>query len=146
MSSMKANKSLFADTTVTRTGKSDKVAGYACEVYHIKDQFGSTDKCIGKGITSDAYYQFMRGVLGEAAPWEADFAKDGGLPLREVEYDKSGRVESTKEVTKIESTKLDDGLFALPRFSENLELEQVKKDAQQLKKELEQAQQKQRSK
>lgn len=147
MSGMKVDKSLYADTTVTRTGKSDKVAGYACDVYHIKDKLGASDMCVGKGITSAEYYQWMRGLVGEAL---ANLAKDGGLPLREVEYDESGRVVSTEEVTKIEATKLDDSVFAPPPGwkSQDVkqEMQRLSDGAAQLKKELEQAQQKQRSK
>ncbi len=109
-------KSMMANTTVTRTGKSDKVAGYSCEFYQFKDEDGSGEVCVGKGISNPAFYQMITGgTPGQAAPpWMRDLAKDGGFPLRAVNRDESGQIESTEEVTKIEAAKLDDSLFVPP--------------------------------
>lgn len=43
-----------------------------------------------------------------------DLSKEGGFPLKAVNRDETGQVESTEEATKIETGKLDDGLFAPP--------------------------------
>ncbi len=102
--------------TVTKTGKSDKIAGHACDVHRFKDEDGSGEVCVAKGISNPAFYQMITGgALGQSAPpWLRDVAKDGGYPLRTVNRDESGQIESTEEVTKIEAGKLDDGLFAPP--------------------------------
>jgi hypothetical protein len=106
----------FANTTVTKTGKSDKIAGYACDVYHFKDEDGSGEVCLTKGLSNPAFYQMITGgALGQSVPpWLRDLAKEGGFPLRAVNRDETGQVESTEEAMKIEPGKLDDSLFAPP--------------------------------
>jgi hypothetical protein len=102
-------------STVTKTGKSDKVAGYSCEMYHVKDNESSSEVCVAKGISNSAFYQlFTSGGLGNPGLRNFIKEKDGGFPLRSVNRDESGQVESTEEVTKIEAAKLDDSLFEPP--------------------------------
>lgn len=109
-------KGAFASTTVTKTGKSDKVAGYSCDLYHFKDEDGSSDICVAKGISNPAFYQMIAGGAQRqsASPWMSELAKDGGWALKSVNRDESGKIESTEEATKIEAAKLDDRLFAPP--------------------------------
>lgn len=47
-------KRMFENMTVTTTGKSNKVAGYACEIYLSKNQDDNStgEICITKGISN----------------------------------------------------------------------------------------------
>lgn len=105
------SKDLFGNTTLTRTGKKDKVAGQACEVYLVKDADDSKpdEACIARGISNSAFY-----LLYADDPLLHDFVKDGGFPLQLVNHDKTGKVVLTLETTKVEATKLSDSVFAPP--------------------------------
>lgn len=120
-------KSVLDDITVTKTGKNGKIAGYSCEGYVAKDKSDGSmsELCIAKGLSNAALY----GVLADEASsrggypsWFRDFLKDGGFPLRQIDYDETGKEESRSEVTKIDAKRLDDGLFHPPAGFKKLEL------------------------
>lgn len=111
-------RKMFDRTTVTKTGKMDKVSGYACEIYLSKDQDdnSSTELCIAKGISNAAIYGFIGG--GPSGPsgypgWFRDLVRDGGFPLRSIERDETGKEESRSEAT-VDAKRLDDSLFVAP--------------------------------
>ena len=111
-------KKMFEGTTVTKTGKSDKVSGYACEIYLSKDQEdnSSSELCVANGIANAAMFGIMGGGitgLGDYPAWFRDLVKDGGFPLRHIDRDESGNVESRGEAT-VEAKRLDESLFAAP--------------------------------
>jgi hypothetical protein len=111
-------KKMFEGTTVTKTGKSDKVSGYTCEIYLSKDQEdnSSSELCVAKGIGNAAMFGIMGGGIsgpGGYPAWFRDLVKDGGFPLRHIDRDESGNVESRGEAT-VEAKRLDDSLFAAP--------------------------------
>ncbi len=111
-------RQMFEGTTVTKTGKSDKVSGYSCEIYLSKDQEdnSSSELCVAKGIGNAAMLGIMGGGisgLGGYPAWFRDLVKDGGFPLRHIDRDESGKVESRGEAT-VEAKRLDESLFAAP--------------------------------
>lgn len=108
---------LFNDVAVTRTGKKATVAGYPCDIYLSKDQedHSEMEACIAKGISNEAYHQWLVTMSPEDVPvWVSDLLKGGGFVLRAINRDAAGKVESTEEATKIEARKLDARLFAPP--------------------------------
>lgn len=111
-------KSAFEQLTVTKTGKSEKIAGHACEVYLATDTSdGSTSEfCLAKGLSNAALYAMIGGgPAGAGFPaWFHELTKDGGFPLRTVDRDKHGKEESRSEATQIESKRLDESVFAPP--------------------------------
>jgi hypothetical protein len=116
-SGLSREENLVENVTVTRTGKQDKVAGYACEIYLSKDKEddSTSEVCVARGISNTAYYPWFAMMhQGEVPTWVRDILKDGGFPLRAVDRDESGDIESTEEVVKVEAIKLDDRLFAPP--------------------------------
>lgn len=110
-------KKMFEGTAVTKTGKRRKVAGYPCEIYVGKDDDGTSEVCIAKGISNAAFYGLLSSdpAGGGGYPfWIRDIIKDGGFPLREIERDESGKEASREEAIHIKAQRLDDSLFAPP--------------------------------
>jgi hypothetical protein len=108
---------MFEGTTVTKTGKRRKVAGYPCEIYVGKDDDGTSEVCIAKGISNAAFYGLLSSdpAGGGGYPfWIRDIIKDGGFPLREIERDESRNEVSREEAIHIKTQRLDDSLFAPP--------------------------------
>lgn len=107
------------EIVVTKTGKSDKAAGYSCEVYHTKDKSdGSTGElCIARGIGNAAMFGMMSAQAGGSSllpGWMRELFKDGGFPIKGVDRDDQGKEEARWEAVKIEKKRLDEKLFLPP--------------------------------
>jgi len=118
---------LFEHITLTKTGKSEKVVGYACEVLLSKDKSDGTSSelCIAKGLSNSAFLGMIGGDgsgRGGYPAWFRDLVKDGGFPLRQIDRDESGKEESRLEATKVEAKRLDGSLFAPPSGFKRTEL------------------------
>ncbi|HEY1955772.1 MAG TPA: DUF4412 domain-containing protein [Polyangiaceae bacterium] len=104
-------------TSAHKTGRTDKVAGYDCDVYEIDDPSGAlshSEVCLASGLSMLS--------LGLSGPFAA-FAKDDdtwgdllthGFPLRFVMRDASGAQTMTMEATHIERKKIADADFEIP--------------------------------
>jgi hypothetical protein len=91
--------------TVDKTGKTDTVAGYSCDVWKVNDPNGEhTDLCVAKGISFPA--------MGRHAGWMSSL--EDTFPLRAVQYDSAGKEKSRMEVTKVDKKSLDDKMFEVP--------------------------------
>jgi len=109
----------FDNILITRTGRREQAAGYACEVYHMKDRSdGSTGEfCIAKGIGNAALLGMTSAQAGGASMWPGwmrEMVKDGGFPIKGVDRDGRGREEARWEAVKIEPRPLADRLFVPP--------------------------------
>lgn len=123
----------FDEILITRTGKHEKVAGYACEVYHMKDRSdGSTGEfCMAKAIGSAALFGMTSAQAGGASLWPGwmrDLFKDGGFPIKGVDRDGRGREEAHWEAVNIESQPLADRLFVPPAEYQKQEMAVVKSE------------------
>jgi len=106
---------------LTQTGKSETIAGYACEHYVMDDE-QNVDICVAKGL---GYFVgggiamtdmiFSEDLKTEAAgnPVWVKFLDGGAFPLKltRVEH---GKATVVAQVTSIEPRKLDDSLFVVP--------------------------------
>lgn len=115
---------------VTKTGKRDKVAGHACEIYLERDtRDGSTSElCLAKGLGNPAVFGLTNGdsSLGSLLPgWVRDMVQEGSFPLRSIDRDKHGKEVSRFEASKVEAKPLDDGLFLPPAGYRRVNLEDV---------------------
>ena len=91
--------------TVDKTGKTDTVAGYSCDIWKVSEASGEkADVCVAKGISFPS--------LGRHAGWMSSL--EGGFPLRAVTFDATGKEKSRMEVTKVEKKSLDDAQFQVP--------------------------------
>ena len=110
-------KMIFEGATVTKTGRRSKVAGYPCEIYVGKDDDGTSEVCVAKGISNAAFFGLLSGDPvggGDYPSWVRAIIKDGGFPLRDIERDESGKEASREEAIQVEAQRLDDNLFAPP--------------------------------
>lgn len=102
------------DVDITKTGRTETVAGYKCEYWHIhpKDGGDDADACVssalGNFLVAETSMQRSR-----MAAWEAAFGGKPVFPLKVVS-NRNGHPETVMEVTKIEPKKLDASLFEPP--------------------------------
>lgn len=98
--------------SVTRTGRTETIAGFKCEHITITDATGSAnDACVTSELGAAFQFPMGGGMMGRgrgAAPaWAAGL--ENAFPLK-VQHDNA----TVLEVTKIERRTLDPGLFAPP--------------------------------
>lgn len=96
--------------TMTRTGKTETIAGYKCEYVTVTTEDGaSSDVCVARGI--GAFRMPSSGGRGgppKAEAWQGALG-DGGFPLKVRKGD-----QIILEVTKLEKRTLDAALFEPP--------------------------------
>lgn len=112
-------KEALEKQTVERTGKTDKIAGYSCEIWRIKDKESSglkNDICVAKGFGKAAtFWVDPKEMRRSSQPgWVKQLVEEGGFGLRSIHYDEQGKESSRMEVTSIDRKSLDAGLFAFP--------------------------------
>jgi hypothetical protein len=98
---------------IDKTGKTDTVAGYTCDVWKLTSADGrKADVCVAEGIT---WFDFTDLGMGSPELALAAVATDANrFPLRLVSYDASGAEETRMEATKVLKMKLDDAQFTVP--------------------------------
>jgi len=126
-----AQPQTFDDIVITRTGKRETAAGYACEVYHTKDRTdgSSGEFCMAKEIGSAALLGMTSAQAGGASLWPGwmrEMFKDGGFPIKGVDRDGYGREEARWEAVTIEQRPLADRLFVPPPDYEKQEMAVVR--------------------
>ena len=105
--------------TLTRTGRTETVAGVTCDVYHgvrtVRGKQEAGDVCFAKGVG------FMPGYLAGAGPMgqgmEARFARIGAPPdagIMKVTSDVNGKPHVDLEVTKVDKRSLSASDFQPP--------------------------------
>lgn len=111
-----------AQATVTKTGKHEKIAGYDCEDWDIKEQNGKkAQACIAEGIPF-LDFASLSPMQAPQNNWMTELHDKRLFPLKVVEYDPAGKEMSRMEVTKIEKKKLDDSVFAIPAGYKKIEI------------------------
>lgn len=110
-----ANK---AKATVTRTGRTESIAGQVCEHVTVAEEGGRTsDVCVARGL--GAFQMPSAGGRGgppQPQAWEQGIG-EGGFPLKVQEGDKVVML-----VTAIEKKPLDAALFAPPADYEKMDM------------------------
>ena len=98
-----------ADVKVTRTGRTETIAGYSCEHVQMVSAAQTIDLCLAKGL--GRYVNPMAAMAQGAAPtWQRMLMAEDGFPLRITMADGSVPI----EVVKIAPQRLDNALFAVP--------------------------------
>ncbi|MBC7788420.1 MAG: DUF4412 domain-containing protein [Anaerolineae bacterium] len=92
---------------ITRTGRTETIAGHKCEHWIIKSEAEESDVCVAKGLGK--FFGAASGGQGEPA-WIRKLGADF-FPLR---YSKAGETRAALEVTRIEKRSLDASLFEPP--------------------------------
>jgi hypothetical protein len=120
---------------ITSTGKTETIAGYACEHWLIGDD-QKTDICFAKGLGYFGAGGQLDNVLGrlkdlpfrekmkaqlEANPEFARFVEGGAFPLK-ISQIEGGQAKTIMEVTNVERKSLDESLFAVPADYKKMEI------------------------
>ncbi|MCW5797179.1 MAG: conserved exported protein of unknown function [Nitrospira sp.] len=112
-------KELLDTQSVERTGKTDKIAGYTCEVWRIthKEQHrAKSELCVAKGFGKAATFWIdpKEARRSSQPAWVKQLVEEGGFGLRSIQYDGAGKESVRMEVVSIEKKTLDASLFVFP--------------------------------
>ncbi|HEU5169695.1 MAG TPA: DUF4412 domain-containing protein [Gemmatimonadales bacterium] len=120
---------------ITKTGRTETIAGHKCEHYLMGEKQES-DICAAKGLGMFMAGQtgHGRGMFGGAslpAGYEQyeEFVKDGFFPLKMSQI-KGGKEEVVMQATSIEKKSLDPSLFAVPDGYKELNMGQMMQQMQ----------------
>jgi hypothetical protein len=120
---------------VSSTGKTETVAGIACEHWLIGDK-QNTDVCLARGMgyfgfggQSGAAFDLLKNLpMGDkmkaqldANPQFAKFVEGGAFPLKIAQIE-NGQSKTILEVTRVERKSLDDSLFTVPADYKKMEI------------------------
>jgi hypothetical protein len=117
---------------VTKTGKTETVAGYDCEDWDIQSKDGSkATVCMAKAFTFmnlalpglSGFGQMVPGGGGQLGLMAQLFS--GNLPLKMVAFDKVGAPVAEVKATKIDKKTIDDSRFTTPPTYTTVTLEQM---------------------
>jgi hypothetical protein len=99
---------------VTKTGRTDKVAGYTCEIVSAVEPGtrARTEICVSKGLSFLGMGVGPFSKLGNEAGWGD--ALEGGFPLRMETFDTTGATLMRMEATRIDKTSEPDSEFQIP--------------------------------
>jgi hypothetical protein len=99
---------------IKKTGKTQKLLGYDCEEYLVKDGERETDVWMTKELGAFELYRMGGGrQRSSAEAWQKAIGGKGGFPLLAVTK-MSGKELSSLKATKVEKKSLDDSLFKIP--------------------------------
>jgi hypothetical protein len=105
--------------TIDKTGKTETIAGYSCEIWKITEQNGEkSDACMAKGIAFPS--------MGKET-WMSELVDQKLFPLRVVVNDATGKEKSRMEVTKIDKKSIEDGQFQVPAGYKTQSMEDMMK-------------------
>jgi hypothetical protein len=121
------------DPDIEATGKTDKILGYTCSQYLVKDNGKVTELWLAPGLgtfmgmgSGGGGSPFARGRSSEtAAKWERAFKGKPGYPLRVVTHDASGAESFRMEVTKIDKGGVSDAELAPPPDFKQLQMPNI---------------------
>ena len=122
---------------ITKTGKTETIAGHKCEHYVMGEKQDS-DVCAAKGLGmfmgGNAAGGMGRGFTLPAGYEEyAEFAKDGFLPLK-VSAIRNGKEEVVMVATSVEKKSLDASLFAVPTGYQEMDMGKMMQQMQKQQK------------
>lgn len=120
------NKAPSADPTaasakkpmIDKTGKTDTVAGYSCEIWNVSEDADKAEVCVAKGI---AFPMMGRHATG----WQSEL--NDAFPLRAITKDATGTEKARMEVTKIEKKTIDDARFEVPAGYNTMSMDDMMK-------------------
>ncbi|HKQ77747.1 MAG TPA: DUF4412 domain-containing protein [Blastocatellia bacterium] len=119
---------------ITSTGKTETIAGYACQHWLIGDK-QDTDVCMAKGLgyfgggqagsildklKNIAFGDKMKKQI-EANPEFAKFVEGGAFPLKMSQIE-NGQSKTILEVTSVDRKSLDDSIFNIPADYKKMEI------------------------
>ncbi|MBX6333631.1 MAG: DUF4412 domain-containing protein [Gemmatimonadaceae bacterium] len=108
--------------TVTKTGKTEVVAGHRCEYWHIvsSEDNSNTDVCLTTELGNFVLFNSPMRRSKEPA-WERMFGKGDHFPLKVISHN-GGKDKTEMEVTNVEPKSLDASLFSPPSSYRKMEM------------------------
>ncbi len=110
-------------TTLTKTGKTDTVAGYKCEYWDVTSDHREATVCVAEEGAS-WFHLPLTGIPTERM-WMAELMDGKHFPLRVVAYDKAGAETGRLEITKIDKHAVADTQFEYPPTYQVMDLGQL---------------------
>lgn len=112
---------------LTKSGKSEVVAGHKCEYWHVHEKGGDAgddaDVCVAGDLGK--FFAFQNPMHRGVAPaWQSSLGDADGFPLKVVSV-KDGKPVTTLEVTKIEKKSLDPAMFEAPAGYRKMDMPDV---------------------
>ena len=112
-------KEVLEKQSVERTEKTDRIAGYSCEMWRVTDKDNKrlkNDLCVAKGFGKAATFWIDPKEMRRSSQpgWVQQLVEGGGFGLRSIHYDEAGKESSRMEVTSIDKKSLPASLFAFP--------------------------------
>lgn len=98
---------------ITKTGRTDTVAGYRCEDWEISDSRGRTGTVCVANEGAPWLELPTLGLTAEQA-WAREIADGRHFPLRFIGYSETGAEHTRIEVTRLEKKSILDARFELP--------------------------------
>ena len=105
---------------IIRTGKTDTVAGYQCDIFQTKSKETGKirgEACAAKGLANMGAFMGLNrssAVSGDFSKEVRQIIKEGYFLLRMVRKDDDGLEKMRMEATSVEKKKLDNSLFVPP--------------------------------
>lgn len=103
-------------TKATKTGRTDKVAGYACDIWTISSPVSTSESelCVAHGLTFLAMGVGPFAAFGGGGDVWGEALNGGGFPLRMRIFDAPGHEMMHMEATRVEKKSQADSLFEIP--------------------------------
>jgi hypothetical protein len=95
------------------TGKTEKVAGYTCEIWEVKQEGRRAELCVMKD--EKAWLKFPETALPPQLSWAKQLTDGRHVPLRYVAFGPDGKETGRVEVTSVEKTTLPASDFEVPK-------------------------------
>jgi hypothetical protein len=99
---------------ITKTGKTQKILGYNCQQFLVKEGDRQSDVWVTKQL---GRFQMLRmggrGGKGNSEAWQKMIGSEGGFPLLAITKEGDSQV-SKMEATKVDKKSLDASLFKIP--------------------------------
>lgn len=116
LSALPATSVATPKATATNTGRTDRVAGYACDLWTISSPASKLDSelCVAHGLTFLAMGVGPFAALGAGGDAWGDALDGGGFPLRMRVFDAPGHEMMRLEATRVEKKSEPDSLFEIP--------------------------------
>lgn len=113
---------LTPDADVEATGKTEKILGYLCNQFLVKDGKSTTELWVAEGLgvfaglgnQGGGMFGGKKGKSEMSAKWEQVLKGKGGFPLRVITRDAAGKETFKMEATKIEKGGVTDADFVPP--------------------------------
>jgi hypothetical protein len=112
---------------IKKTGKTQKLLGYDCEEFLIKDGERETNVWVTKALGAFELYRMGGGRQRSSADaWQKAIGGKGGFPLLAVTKT-DGKQTSSLKAVKVEKKSLDDSIFKIPEGYQKMDASMMRR-------------------